>query len=889
MRKLYYISFCMFSCLSLKASNILSVKPLTDKIVLVHFDDGYIRHHVRGEQRTNEWAVASPLNEANASDKNNYNISSSNDNNYTSAKVPSDLGRKTKGTDFSWICNGWGTNTFFNVTGCLNTNDVDATKEHWVYLFLPTAMLNGKTYTVNTGTLAANGSVWSFTFNEKDLRSEAVHVNMIGYSTSAQLKCGYVYHWMGNKGGLDLGNYNNTNFYLIDTLSKAIVFTGQLTSRKSKTTIETGQNNVNETPLQNFSGSDVYECDFSSFNTSGNYVLSVDKIGCSFPFTISCDVYREPFKAVMKGIYQQRSGIALTAAYTKDPRPAPHNPNLTQGFKGNLKYTSTRYCDVSSADADASDKAMWEAGVKGDINVWGWYQDAGDWDGYLSHSRVPTTLLFLYENYMDKFTDNELNIPESGNGVPDVLDEARWLIRCYKRIKDSIQVKGWGTGGVGGSRIMGDLWGGDTRADGTTQGSWEDTARTWVVSGEDPFITYKYAGLAAHYAWCLQLAGKTDPESVNWQQEAINAYNWATTNSNGNSSCHSFSLRQMRMYAAASLYKLTGTVSYNTQYISDFNAESIGSTTELTNEQAYGVWTYSTMPGTRTTNATVLSNGKAAIQGTADEYLVNHIDQRACRWGGHYWMPMLVGQSTTPLVFEGVIAYAILKNSNPVKADEYLKGLFTTSDYFLGNNPLNTTWITGLGERFPEEIFHMDSWYSGTGKVRDGVIPYGPWLRDPNINNVGPWSNQWPEKTVYPSINNWPGHERWFDQRTSPLSAEFTIWQTNAIAVGVFGALLGNEPCQLSTSIDKDEPTKISSNNIVHLYPNPSSDGRFTIATDGPELIDKIEVYNSLGQLIYSVCTHKKQIETVELSDVTGLLFFKITTNASVKIIKVVR
>jgi len=56
----------------------------------------------------------------------------------------------------------------------------------------------------------------------------------------------------------------------------------------------------------------------------------------------------------------------------------------------------------------------------------GWH-DAGDWDNEVWHSETVETLLLAYQAAPGKWRDGEDNIPESGNGVPDVLDEAMWV------------------------------------------------------------------------------------------------------------------------------------------------------------------------------------------------------------------------------------------------------------------------------------------------------------------------------------------------------------------------------------------------------------------------------------------------------------------------------
>ena len=40
------------------------------------------------------------------------------------------------------------------------------------------------------------------------------------------------------------------------------------------------------------------------------------------------------------------------------------------------------------------------------------------------------------------------------------------------------------------------------------------------------------------------------------------------------------------------------------------------------------------------------------------------------------------------------------------------------------------TWVTGLGPRYPVQVFHMDAWYNGKGGFQPGMIPYGPWRKD---------------------------------------------------------------------------------------------------------------------------------------------------------------
>ncbi|NJK85611.1 MAG: hypothetical protein HC906_06250, partial [Bacteroidales bacterium] len=464
-----------------------------------------------------------------------------------------DIGRKTKGAEFTWICNN------YSSIGCSRDGNTHI-DEHYIYLFLDKALKPGKTYTVYTGELAENIKSIQFTYDEKMLRSDAVHVNQIGYSPLSPAKYGYIYHWMGDKGGIDLSGYAGNEFKIIDYKTHEVVYTGNIDFRKSADNSETYQEQDQYT--KNFLGSEVYECNFSDFTTPGMYVLSVDSIGCSYPFIIDREAYRQPYYTTIRGLFHNRSGIELTEPYTEFTRPAPHNPEITQGFAGKLQYTTSRAIDWGGEEGNA--KSLIEAGLLGPIHTWGWYQDAGDWDGYYSHSRIPILLMFTWEMKPENFKDNELNILESGNGIPDLLDEARWLIRYYYRTRHAILEAGYGTGGLG-FRVAGDWFGNDEDPQGRARASYHDTTRMYIVSGEDPFATYQYAGLAAHFALCLKKAGLTDPEGIDWEQEALDAYNWAKNNTKTGDETNTSlggtaGLRDPRAYAAASLYRMTADV-----------------------------------------------------------------------------------------------------------------------------------------------------------------------------------------------------------------------------------------------------------------------------------------------------------------------------------------
>ena len=784
--KIFIFSVSLFVACLAKATEVLEVLPVTRSVLLVHFDDGYVQHHQAGQKKTDDKVFIIPVDERQLMIPQHYLVSSPDDKAYFLPQVPLEISRKSKGTDFAWICN-----TYKN--GCINT-EPDRAKEHWVYIFLPAPLQTGKKYEVNLAGLGKG--IFSFVYDEMRLHSEAIHVNNLGYATAATQKFGYFYLWLGSKGSLESSGFNHKPFFLMDSLTRKIVFTGTIRFRKSRTNVETARSK--ETPGDNFSGADVCECDFSAFNQPGNYYLVIPGAGRSYPFKIAADAFREPYFWVMKGLFQNRSGIALQAPFTDKPRPAPHHPLLTPGFAGRLKYTSTRYFDLIHFDQTPADKPTIERGYKGTLNTFGWYQDAGDWDSYYVHSHVPAYLLFLYEAGRNKFLDNELQIPESGNGIPDLLDEAAWLLRFYKRTRDEITNKGYGTGGVAGARVTGDLWGADTQPDGTTQASWQDIGRDWYVSGEDPWMSYKYAAMAAQLAFILKSEGLADPENTNWEQEAVQTYIWAMAHTRSGDEQEKFGVQllHIRMYAAAALYRLTGFSAYHEDFKKLAARFLNGELNPEYPDPVFSAWIYTLLPVNRTADTKLLAHLTIAITRSADKTLLEPARARACRWGGDFTTSMMVGQATTPMVGMGIYAWLVNKNQHPGKAAGYLAALHTTADYFLGCNPLNTTWISGIGEKHPVGIFHLDWWYSGQPGVIKGIVPYGPAIVIDTIGTIGPWNHNFAYRdlahvpSVFPeNINEWPGHERWFDQRNAPFTCEFTIHQNAVIAAFVYGFL----------------------------------------------------------------------------------------------------
>jgi endoglucanase len=180
-------------------------------------------------------------------------------------------------------------------------------------------------------------------------------------------------------------------------------------------TLLTGElSDISDAPNSN---EQVRTVDFSEVNQPGHYVLWIPGLGHSYPFSISDDVYEDAAKAALKGFYFQRASTAIPYEYGgKWARPAGHSDT-----------------EVIIHPSAASNQRP--AGTTISVPK-GWY-DAGDYNKYAVNSGISTaTLLSLYEDFPEFMNLFQTNIPESDNGLPDILDEALWNLRWYMKMQD---------------------------------------------------------------------------------------------------------------------------------------------------------------------------------------------------------------------------------------------------------------------------------------------------------------------------------------------------------------------------------------------------------------------------------------------------------------------
>jgi len=186
--------------------------------------------------------------------------------------------------------------------------------------------------------------------------------------------------------------------------------------------VATGRNVYGGEPGEPFywelSGDTVRAADFSGFTIPGTYRLCLTGTEvCSAPFRIGDDIYSEITQGAVRSYYLNRSGIEITAEHGgKWARPAGH-PDTTVIIHKSAASASRPEGTVISSPG-------------------GWY-DAGDYNKYIVNSSITNyTLLLFYQLYPDYCRSLTLNIPESGNDIPDLVDELLYNLRWMLTMQD---------------------------------------------------------------------------------------------------------------------------------------------------------------------------------------------------------------------------------------------------------------------------------------------------------------------------------------------------------------------------------------------------------------------------------------------------------------------
>lgn len=303
---------------------------------------------------------------------------------------------------------------------------------NWLCLQLATPVADGQSVEVwNPG-----GTVWStnlqLTAQAGPLRlSPAIHVNQVGYAPQwpKQAEVGY---YLGSPGELEISA--QPGFQLIEAASGREVFRGPLVPRPDR-----------GFPFPCYQK--VFAADFSPFTTPGEYRLLVPGLGASFPFFIHDGIAAAFARTYALGLYHQRCGADNAPPFTRFTHAPCHMaaadvPTMafaavqkflagdTGDFGQNPRHTAPQLKDVNAS--------LYPFVNRGKVDVAGGHHDAGDYSKYTINSAVLIHhLVFAADAFPGVGELDNLGLPESGDGLSDLLQEAKWEADFLAKLQDA--------------------------------------------------------------------------------------------------------------------------------------------------------------------------------------------------------------------------------------------------------------------------------------------------------------------------------------------------------------------------------------------------------------------------------------------------------------------
>ncbi|MEM6820811.1 MAG: glycoside hydrolase family 9 protein [Verrucomicrobiota bacterium] len=281
---------------------------------------------------------------------------------------------------------------------------------HDYYLKLPKPLASGNIYTVDVVGAKVDARFTKkleFHYDEAKTTTKAIKINQTSYAATASERYAYLGWWAGSAGTVDFSDYKT--FQVIQDSDETRVLEGAITERSLN---------------HELSGEDIYQMDLSKLEP-GSYRILVPGLGSSEVFHVSGDPIFERFYHAARAFFHQRCGQELRPPWTAITREATHVQIHRDGA-----FTSESDTTLNGAHMHATFRPI--TPEDNDVKTFrGGYHDAADFDTFAYHLPATAKLIMIYELYPEVFKDNQLNLPESGNGIPDVIDEALFGIHFH--------------------------------------------------------------------------------------------------------------------------------------------------------------------------------------------------------------------------------------------------------------------------------------------------------------------------------------------------------------------------------------------------------------------------------------------------------------------------
>lgn len=442
-------------------------------------------------------------------------------------------------------------------------------------------------------------------------------------------------------------------------------------------------------------GDSVQIADFTKLHEAGTYYLDVPGVGRSWTFSIRPDVFLHTYYLAMRAFYGQRCGTAVDLG--------PEFPGYTHAachLKGEFHSSSGK-----QGERD---------------NIGGWH-DAGDYGRYVVNSGITTgTLLWTWEIYGPKVKSIKLNIPESGNGTPDILNEARWNVEWMLKMQDE-------DGGAWHKQtsehfpdfVMPEDDHLASEVIGTGQAPYKSTCATADLAAVAAIAARVYLPFDAKFAaHNLEAARKAWLWTEKYPNVVFKNPAGVNTGEYGDNYCG-----DERLWAAAELWRSTGEAAYNNYFVkhyADFRPSLDAPATEGWKEvAALGLWTYA-LDTHKGTDAGVVADirkrtaaaARAVVEHTSKNRYRVSLQTKDYVWGSNgvvanYGMELLVANALAP---------------DPSFVESALDNLH----YLLGRNTFSISWMTQVGGNPYRHPHHRPSGADKNAEPWPGLLSGGP-------------------------------------------------------------------------------------------------------------------------------------------------------------------
>ena len=645
------------------------------------------------------------------------------------------------------------------------------------------------------------GTTLDFTYRSADA-SPLFKVNQVGYETDATNRYVYLGGWLGPLGPWP-APAGGTVFELVDASSGAVALSGVLKDRM-------GDPSHDGTP---FCGEEVREMDVSAA-PAGRYYVRVPGVGRSMEFDVGRDGLGEAFALHMKGLFHQRCGCAKTSDLTGWTDDACHL-RVMRGVNppGEWEYDS-RFFDATNAPYKTThfkvNAAMMPSYAE-ELSLPGGWHDAADYDRRPHHLRIVGDLATVYLLRPENFSDSQLAVPERGNGIPDILDEAVWGLRHLIAGQQA-------DGGVG------------TWIEGTRHPNEEDRARPstdpvkYCLSRATRASSAEYAGYAALLARALFAVRTPEADELahSFSNSAVRAWNYYRTaapavrvpmlsrEGSGNDVEVFYTEDDKEpnaecvAKAALNLYALAGDASY-AQALDGLVPSGGNSLKARLDKNGWSMsplvlaeFGFTQVPGVAF--RTLRTDWTNRVVKEADAYVRRSAERYPYRlpWYGvnEGWVHTMSWGQVHPLrvALKFVAAHAITGER------KYLDAAYAANDYHCGCNPNGSTFTSGLGRVYPTSYLSLASLTDGVGEYIAGISPYRLTYGLPLKAKEWVWNWDEDEIRSYPFLRRWANVEG-----QTVATSEYTVWETIAPAAAATGYLM--EP-GLSPPVDTREPVR---------------------------------------------------------------------------------